>query len=242
MRRVRAALGRDDRDAPAPIPAPPAVDETIVRLGHADADLAHRFATQAGLVGMKVHRIRAADLVKTLLAILGELNAKRVVVGVGALAQGVEIKDALRRKGITIVDWRAAAEQGGPGASFAVQFDTDAGITDVQAAIAESGTLVCCSGPGHSRGLSLVPPHHLAIVRGSDLLPDLIDYFAKVTPGSTPTPGSTSTPGSSTSPGNNLPSSIAFITGPSKTADIEGQLVTGVHGPGVVHILLVEDA
>jgi L-lactate dehydrogenase complex protein LldG len=42
-------------------------------------------------------------------------------------------------------------------------------------------------------------------------------------------------------PHTDLPSNMVFITGPSKTADIEGELVTGVHGPEAVHILLIEE-
>src|SRR5690606_18699946 len=98
--------------------------------------------------------------------------------------------------------------------------------TDVHAAIAETGSLVCCSDGGHSRGLSLIPPVHIAIVRKSDILPDMFDFWPRY----------------AQSQPDELPSSIAFITGPSKTADIEGVLITGVHGPGRVFVLVVEDA
>jgi L-lactate dehydrogenase complex protein LldG len=104
------------------------------------------------------------------------------------------------------------------------QFTLDAGITDVHAAVAETGTLICCSGPGHSRGLSLIPPIHIAIVRAADILPDMLDYFASRRGQKSP----------------QLPSSQAFITGPSKTADIEGELIVGVHGPGRVYVVVVE--
>ena len=106
-----------------------------------------------------------------------------------------------------------------------VQFDTDVGVTDVHAALAETGSLICNVDAKHSRGLSLVPPVHIAIVGARQILPDMLDYFATqhdVT-------------------GIALPSSQAIITGPSKTADIEGQLVTGVHGPGKVFVYVVED-
>jgi L-lactate dehydrogenase complex protein LldG len=108
---------------------------------------------------------------------------------------------------------------------FEALYNTDVGITDVQAAIAETGSLVCTAGPGSARGLSLVPPIHIAIVRRSQVVPDLIDYW-------TPSLNAQLPPSSS----------VALITGPSKTADIEGVLITGVHGPREVHILLIEDA
>jgi L-lactate dehydrogenase complex protein LldG len=102
-------------------------------------------------------------------------------------------------------------------------FIADASVTDVHAALAETGTLICNSDADHSRGCSLAVPTHIAIVRRQDLVPDMLDYTATLA-GLTPA---------------QLPSAQAFITGPSKTADIEGVLITGVHGPGKVIILLV---
>ena len=99
------------------------------------------------------------------------------------------------------------------------------GVTDVHAALAETGTLICSTDGSHSRGASLIPPVHIAIVRERDIVPDMLDYWARL--------GGV--------PGGELPSSQSFITGPSKTADIEGVLVTGVHGPGEVHIVLVSE-
>lgn len=216
MARVRAALGRADTVKPPP---PPVVDESIARLARPSDDLLEMFAKRAALVGMTVHRIKAANVTREILAVLAQEKAKRVVVGVGTLPEALGLKDSLRRNGMEIVDWQK-------GDGLDCQYDTDAGITDVHAALAETGTMVCCSDGGHSRGLSLVPPVHVPIVRKSDIVPDMFDYWTKMK-------GTAAV---------QMPSSIAFITGPSKTADIEGVLVTGVHGPGVVHIMLVEDA
>lgn len=217
LARVRASL-EHSRTLP-PAQSPPAVDDALVRTVPAGEDLLERFCDRATTVGMKVRRIAAAELTRAIAALLEEIRARSVVVSVGTLPQAVGLKDSIRKKGITVVDWAAT-----PGLES--QYDTDAGITDVHAAIAEAGTLVCCSDPGHSRGLSLVPPVHIAVVCRSQILPDLYDYWKRA----------------AAQPADAWPSSIALITGPSKTADIEGVLVTGVHGPGAVHILVVTDA
>lgn len=97
------------------------------------------------------------------------------------------------------------------------------GISSVDYAIAETGTLVVCSEPGQERMASLLAPVHVAIVTRAQIVPDLFDVFDKL----------------SAAGSENLPSNVAFITGPSKTGDIELQLTTGVHGPGKWHVIIV---
>ncbi len=155
----------------------------------------------------------AAAQVKQLLDARG---AKRLVCQPGQAGDAIGLRAALGEGYVFI-------EPDGQG--LEPYYDTDAGISDVHAALAETGTLICCSGRSHPRGTSLVPPYHLALVRRSDILPDMIDYWARL----------------KGIPGRDLPSSQAFITGPSKTADIEGILITGVHGPGRVDIVLIDD-
>ncbi|MFA9477479.1 lactate utilization protein C [Phycisphaerales bacterium AB-hyl4] len=217
LARVHAALGRDKTQAPSE-PAP-VVDESIARLASSDADLPALFTERAQSVGMKVHRVSLEQVVPRLRELLGQLEARRIGVAAGSVGERLELEldAALQADGVKQIDWQARE-------GVSAQYDLDVGITDVHAAIAETGTLVCCSGSRSSRGLSLVPPVHIALVRVSDILPDMIDYWARL----------------KGMPNTELPSSQAFITGPSKTADIEGELVTGVHGPGAVHILLID--
>ncbi|HVU89362.1 MAG TPA: lactate utilization protein C [Pirellulales bacterium] len=99
----------------------------------------------------------------------------------------------------------------------------DIGITSVTFAIAETGSLVMMSEPGRERLASLLPPVHVAIVERSQILPDLFDLFTEVQRAGY----------------ENLPSNLAFITGPSKTGDVEFTLTTGVHGPGKWHVIVV---
>lgn len=102
----------------------------------------------------------------------------------------------------------------------------DVGISSVDFAVAETGTLAVCSKPGRERVISLLPRVHIAIVEESQIVPDLFDVFEQL--------GKLSF--------DDLPSNLAFITGPSKTGDIELQLTTGVHGPGKWHVVIVRDA
>jgi L-lactate dehydrogenase complex protein LldG len=98
------------------------------------------------------------------------------------------------------------------------------GISGVDFLVAETGTVVLHSGPLQPRSLSLLPPVHIAIAERKQLVADLFDVFQ---------PPENNQPSS-------LPSCITFITGPSKTGDIELRLVTGVHGPGEIHVILID--
>jgi L-lactate dehydrogenase complex protein LldG len=71
----------------------------------------------------------------------------------------------------------------------------------------------------------LLPPVHIAIAWRSQILPDLFDLFPS---------------GAAGAQEADLPSCWSLITGPSKTGDIELRLVTGVHGPGEVYVVLIE--
>ena len=102
-------------------------------------------------------------------------------------------------------------------------FTAAVGISSVDWAIAETGTLVVAARPGRGRSVSLLPPLHVAVVERAQILPDLFDLFAKL----------------GTDPGE-LPSNVVLITGPSKTGDIELKLTTGVHGPGEVHLVILD--
>ena len=100
----------------------------------------------------------------------------------------------------------------------------DVGITSCDCAIAETGTLMMCSRPGQERVTSLLPPMHIAIVERQQIVPDLIDAFELLRERGL----------------DQLPSNATWITGPSKTGDIELQLTTGVHGPGKWRVIIVQ--
>jgi len=105
----------------------------------------------------------------------------------------------------------------------------DIGITGVTAAIAETGSLLMVHGPGNERTASLTPPVHIAVLPRNRIVADLFDVFEGAEGRSPPL----------LSP-EGLPSNATFISGPSKTGDIEMKLITGVHGPGKFHIVLID--
>lgn len=99
----------------------------------------------------------------------------------------------------------------------------DFGITSADYALADTGTLVMISSPREARLVSLLPPAHIAVIPASSILPNLDELFTML-----PKPAEQT-------------SSMVLITGPSRTADIEQILVRGVHGPGEIYALIVEE-
>jgi L-lactate dehydrogenase complex protein LldG len=131
---------------------------------------------------------------------------------------GLNLSQRLRANGVQVQVTDALT-----GGSERDEFSqADIGISGVAYAVAETGSLVVASARKEPRSLSLLPPVHIAVVGKSQLLADLFDLFAVLEPEKT-----------------RLPGCISLITGPSKTGDIELKLVTGVHGPGELHVVVL---
>lgn len=101
----------------------------------------------------------------------------------------------------------------------------DCGLTSAQFGIAETGTLVLCSGDERHRLASLLPARHVCLLPRSRLRGTLAEVLDAVHRDGAP-----------------RSRTITFVTGPSRTADIELTLVVGVHGPKFLHVLLLDDA
>lgn len=99
-------------------------------------------------------------------------------------------------------------------------FKSDVGITNAQAGIAETGTLVLDSSVERNRLVSLVPPVHIAILDASRIYQTLGEMLSALQSGEEISPA------------------ITFITGPSRTADIELTLAIGVHGPQELYVII----
>ena len=96
------------------------------------------------------------------------------------------------------------------------------GISGCFCAIAETGTLMLLSGPETPATVSLLPETHIARVDVSRIVATMEDAFALLR-----------------AEHGSLPRAVNFISGPSRTGDIEQTIVLGAHGPCRVHLILV---
>jgi L-lactate dehydrogenase complex protein LldG len=130
-------------------------------------------------------------------------------------------RSAVAWPSLSALDWTTAGlEVDGRGAR-----DADlVGVTGCFCAVAETGTLMLCSSAGAPAAVSLLPETHIAIVKASRILPYMEDAWALARKEL-----------------GSLPRAVNFISGPSRTGDIEQTVVLGAHGPYRVHILIVEE-
>ena len=101
----------------------------------------------------------------------------------------------------------------------------DAAITDCELLVARTGTIVLSAAQPFGRTLSVYTPVHLVIAYTHQLVFDLKDAITRL----------------KEKYQGELPSSISFASGPSRTADIEKTLVVGIHGPKEVYVFLVDE-
>ncbi len=223
----QALLERLRRAQPAaPTPLPDDVETAARQVGASEprpaslAELTERFVQAAGAVGVRVLRCDVRSWTKTVGELLRERGPGLVAVFAASLPATLAPQlDDLRCE-LRALGWQVCTQ-----ADEDDLFSAAAAVTGASALIAETGSVVCESAPGLPRGASLIPPSHIVVAGEDQILPDLCDYFAALARrGATP------------------PSAVSLITGPSKTADIEGVLVTGVHGPAEVCVVLVSPA
>ncbi|GIW82635.1 MAG: lactate utilization protein C [Gemmatales bacterium] len=220
LQRVRNAVAAGNRPgAAAPLPS-----RGSIGYQGAGEDLLHRFCMQCQAAGGIPHPVRSDDeAIDCVLAIVAEKNARNILLGEGPLLKRLDLARRLEGNGASV---HRVAELPTTVAREAM-FAADIGISGVDRLVAETGSLVDAANQRQPRGLSLLPPVHICVADAGQLVPDLFDLFEAI-------------PRDSGKPV--MPSCLTLITGPSKTGDIELRLVTGVHGPGEVHVVLISRA
>ena len=232
---VRQALGRANIPPSEPYPR---LTETIPELEQQAAEVRSRLANNlpnlldkladmAAKGGWNVYRARGPEeAIGHVEEIVKKSGATTVVRSAQSVFERVPLDAALASQNITITT--AAHDNENPRESLRETIrQSDVGITGADYALAETGTLVVLPRKGLSRLVSLVPPVHIALVRAEDLVETLDDLFLLRRLEYHQQNGE-------------MGSYLNFITGPSRTADIEMTIVTGVHGPKEVHMVIID--
>jgi L-lactate dehydrogenase complex protein LldG len=194
LERVRNATGRSPKAPPMrpPLPPKPSEPQSLI-------SLTERFKLEHERVLGEVHVVRSPEDAGAMLATLLE-DKKSFVrssheildqVGLGKLTQNLQALGAA---------------------------DAEVGITGCEGGIAATGSLGFSSHWG--RLAALLPYHHIVVLHANQLVPDLEDWYLKLSL-------------------TELPGAWGMHTGPSKSADIEQTMALGVHGPGKVDVILL---
>ena len=216
---------------PAPRPAQPiAAAETIRReLAERWPQALERFRQEFERVAGVFHRVPSVDAVPSVIAEIARARGARSLITWDPAALGFDPEPALAREGLTVAVARAGREdETSRRRHREAAAQAQLGVTGADFVLAETGTLILLSGAGRPRSTSLLPETHVAVF-GRDRLLETLEQVGvmlealHVEP-DPPTGGAM----------------INFITGPSRTADIELTLTRGVHGPKEVHAVFVE--
>ncbi len=178
----------------------------------AEVELVERFTAALTAVDGEVHQGPPADVLQEL---VDRYGSKRFLAWAGF----EDLAGLLVSRGLEQVSSHVSVEER---LEHQRRYMTvDLGVTGAEAGFAESGSIVVRSGPGQPRMASLIPLVHVAVLR-KDRIYRSLAHWAKEE--------------AATVAGA---SNLVFITGPSRTGDIEQVLNLGVHGPKHVHVVLV---
>lgn len=168
-------------------------------------DLAAQFEQALTAVSGEVICANSFDeAVAALGNLLTELDAKRVVVNGERPLLEAKLPNCFPK-----IKWYTVGQSDGDLRTFCAH--ADVGISSAAAALAETGSVLIESGVGKSRLATLLPPIHIVLLPVNRITADLFTWAAARQ--------------------GQIPTNMTFVSGPSKTADIEQTLAIGVHGP-----------
>lgn len=178
-------------------------------------DLVQQFVAALTAVYGTVYLAASLDEASVQLGkLLAELGVRRVVAND---EPPLSVLDLAAR--LPDLAWHIVGQTPGDLRAFAAV--ADVGLSSADAAIAETGSLLIASGPGRSRLVTLLPPVHVVLLPTRLLTTDLFTFVV--------------------ARGGELPANMTFVSGPSKTADIEQTMSIGVHGPKRLIVILYQE-
>ncbi|GBC61310.1 lactate utilization protein [Desulfonema ishimotonii] len=245
IRNIRAALGKSEHDIPAREAAiftsrkSPAQAQSLETIrSRSDAEqraLLDRLIEEGKPLNLKV--IPQKDVASAAAAIAGLVagtspewgDRKSVVQWDHPLISELNLSAALGEQNVPVhtAAFEGDADRAGQRARIRQQV-TDAyiGVTSADFCLADTATLVMKTRPGEARSVSLVPSVHVAVIRLEQILADLKELYAMLK-------------WDPDQQAEGLTHHMAFISGPSKTADIELVMVHGAHGPRALWLYVI---
>ncbi len=218
MARVRHALGHSTQGmAPKPDTVPARPERLLRQVTASDPKRVSRWIAMAEKNGMVVRRSRAIALTQAVEDCLRNSGVKSIMLNLSDVPEG-SLREDLKARGYQVSQW---------GDEHCAQsvYVTDASVTDCRYGLADSGALLVWSDSGFGRSTTLTVPLHIVLLPATRIVADMIDALPRVRRDA----------------GGLIPSNVVIINGPSKTADIEMNLVTGVHGPKFVQVIVIDD-
>jgi len=184
--------------------------------------LLERFTKELRIYTGDVYTVNGDDEARAkVLDLLKEFNAKSILSWDFAFIPVAGLEAAIRQAGIEIIQPDTHDELRME--TLTAASDAQVGLTGVDAAAATTGTMIFTTAPGKGRIPTVLAPVHLAIIRLDQLVPRIESWV-------------------SGQRANGLPFSrsanFCFVTGPSRTGDIEMQTVLGVHGPVTIRAIV----
>lgn len=174
------------------------------------------FATRAGEAAAEVYRVPgAAGAREALLGLVEAARVKTAVIVPCPLQMAAGIVEALRSRGVDVYTE--------PEAIAAHARSADIGISGVEFGVAETGSVFQAGTAIATRLVTILPPIHVVFLPSANLVPGIGEAFEIIARGFDR-------------------GYVGFITGPSRTGDIERVLTIGVHGPGRFAIIAVDAA
>lgn len=189
-------------------------------------DLVDVLKKQCDVIHTTVEQVPYADLSEALTRALSALECRSVVLPEDARFREYGLDSYFEQyeaAGGGVYRWDPSKGQ----ANVTAAQGADVGITFSEVTLAESATVIVYSERGIGRSVSLLPKNYIAIIPRSTIVPrftQAVEWLHR-----------------QTERGQRLPSCINFISGPSNSADIEMNLVVGVHGPVKATYILVDD-
>jgi len=227
LQTIADRLGRQRRSSGVSRPNWKYQPQWTVFKGYSQDDLLAVLKEQCALIHTQYVETTCGALAETVKQVVAQYGGGPVVTWDDPRFDEYGLTDLLRREwpneNVEVHVWNAAL--GRKNIDFAEK--ANVGITFSDITLAESGTVVLFSGNGKGRTVSFLPKTYISIIAKSTVVPRMTQAAAYIH--------------EQIEKGQLVPSCVNFITGPSNSADIEMNLVVGVHGPMKATYVVVTD-